>query len=468
MALGKFDNYLDGDDLIEDLRAGLIGEGAEIITPFGTKKITYADYTASGRALVQVEKFVSEQVLPFYANSHTDASFCGAYTSDLREEARALIGAQVNADDSYAIIFSGSGATSAINRLVALCSIKELAVSSDESPVVFIGPYEHHSNILPWRESGAKVIEIEEAKTGGPDKEILEKHLKENSKSSLLIGAFSAASNVSGIIADIDGVTSLLKRYGALAFWDYAGAAPYLPIDMDPGQGRQKDAIFISPHKFVGGPGASGLLVVHKDCIRSKTPTWPGGGSVSYVSPWSHDYLDSVVEREEAGTPNLIGDIRAALVFMVKRAIGVDFIKKRDDELLQRAKNVWQKNPYINLLGNPLADRLPIFSLTIKNSEGNYIHHQLFTRLLSERYGIQARGGCVCAGPYGHRLLGVCRENSEKIRREIDLGNESKKPGWVRLNFNCLMNDKTADYIIASVDALAREMASKSSDAYQV
>ncbi|VAW17200.1 Cysteine desulfurase [hydrothermal vent metagenome] len=468
MALGNFDNYLDGDDLIEDLRAGLIGEGAEIVTSFGAKKITYADYTASGRALVQVEKFVSEQVLPFYANSHTDASFCGAYTSALREEARALIGEQVNADGNYAIIFSGSGATSAINRLVALCSIKELAADSDERPVVFIGPYEHHSNILPWRESGAKVIEIEEGKTGGPDKEILEKHLKENSENSLLIGAFSAASNVSGIIADIDGVTSLLKRYGALAFWDYAGAAPYLAIDMKPGTERQKDAVFISPHKFVGGPGASGLLIVHKACIRSKTPTWPGGGSVSYVSPWAHDYLNSVVEREEAGTPNLIGDIRAALVFMVKRAIGVDFIKKRDDELLQRAKNVWQKNAHIDLLGNSLADRLPIFSLTISNEEGNYIHHQLFTRQLSERYGIQARGGCVCAGPYGHRLLGVCRDVSENIRRQINLGHEDKKPGWVRLNFNCLMSDETVDYIIASIDELANDMAAKSSNAYQI
>jgi len=420
LTLGKFDNYLDSDNLIEDLRAGLIGEGAEIVTPFGVKNITYADYTASGRALVQVEEFVSKQVLPFYANSHTDASFCGAYTSTLREEARALIGVHVNADDNYAIIFSGSGATSAINRLVALCSIKELAKAGDKRPVVFIGPYEHHSNILPWRESGAIVIEIDEGENGGPDPEMLERELKVNSSSSLLIGAFSAASNVSGIIADTDGVTSLLKRYGALAFWDYAGAAPYLPIDINPGPGRQKDAIFISPHKFVGGPGASGLLIVHKDCISAKTPTWPGGGSVSYVSPWAHDYLESVIEREEAGTPNLIGDIRAALVFMVKRAIGVDFIKKRDNELLQRAKNVWQKNPYIDLLGNPDAERLPIFSLTIKNTRGNYVHHQLFTRLLSERFGIQARGGCVCAGPYGHRLLGVGRDVSEGIRRQIN------------------------------------------------
>ncbi|MCF6325830.1 MAG: aminotransferase class V-fold PLP-dependent enzyme [Devosiaceae bacterium] len=468
MALGKFDEYLDSDNLIYDLRAGLIGEGAEIVTPSGVKKITYADYTASGRALVQIEKFVIEQVLPFYANSHTDASFCGAYTSALREEARALIGDEINAGDNYAIIFCGSGATSAINRMVALCSLKERAERNAERPVVFIGPYEHHSNILPWRESGAAVIEIDEGENGGPDLEMLERELKANSSNSLLIGAFSAASNVSGIIADIEGVTSLLKRYGALAFWDYAGAAPYLPIDINPGPGRQKDAIFISPHKFVGGPGASGLLIVHKDCISSKTPTWPGGGSVSYVSPWSHDYLDSVIEREEAGTPNLIGDIRAALVFMVKRAIGVDFIKKRDDELLQRAKNVWQKNPYINLLGNPLADRLPIFSLTISNMEGNYIHHQLFTRLLSERYGIQARGGCVCAGPYGHRLLGVDRAVSENIRRQINLGYEEKKPGWVRLNFNCLMSDEIADYIIASVDDLACEMVSKSKNACEI
>ena len=288
---------------------------------------------------------------------------------------------------------------------------------------------------------------------------MLEDELKAHQGSPYLIGSFSAASNVSGIVTDDDAVTRLLKRYGALAFWDFAGGGPYLPINMNPGVGLEKDAVFLSPHKFPGGPGASGILIVRNSAMRSERPTWPGGGSVSYVSPWAHDYFSSIVEREEAGTPNLIGDIRAALAFLVKSAIGKEFIAIRDQELGMRALAVWSKNPKIRVLGVDKTNRLPIFSFAVRDNGGGYVHHQLFTRLLSDVYGVQARGGCVCAGPYGHRLLGVPREQSERIRREIQAGREIEKPGWVRLNFSYLMNDETAAYIVESVDKLANEVA---------
>jgi len=479
LVIDRFRERLETGDIVAQLRAGLIGEGAEISTPFGKKKLTYADYTASGRALRQVEDFIAEQVLPYYANSHTEASFCGAYTMGLREEARALIAAEVNAGTDCSVIFTGSGATSAVNRLVALCGVADCgntnaatpanrfaalfrtvgqrAKNLASAPAVFIGPYEHHSNILPWRESGAEVIEIAEAPSGGPDLAMLEDELKARSDRPLLIGSFSAASNVTGIVTDVDAVTRLLKRYGALAFWDYAGGGPYLPMDMNPGTGLEKDAIFLSPHKFPGGPGASGLLIIRNTVVRAKKPTWPGGGSVSYVSPWAHDYLDSIIEREEAGTPNVIGDIRAALAFMVKAAIGPDFIAKRDSELGARALSVWRKNSRINLLGSENTNRLPIFSFTVQDRDGGYVHHELFSKMLSDIAGVQVRGGCVCAGPYGHRLLGVGRDQSENIRATILAGNEIRKPGWVRLNFSYLMDDETAAHIIDSVDMLANK-----------
>ncbi len=458
MILEDFRQNLSSESIVADLRAGLIGEGIEFPTPYGTRRLIYADYTASGRALRQVEDFVAEKVLPFYANSHTEASYCGAYITGLRNDARKVISDITNAGDRCSVIFSGSGATSAINRLVALCGVAECARNNSENlPVVFVGPYEHHSNILPWRESGAEVVEIDEAVEGGPSLEDLRKQLENYADRPMKIGAFSAASNVTGIVSDVDAITWMLKTHGALAFWDYAGGGPYLPIDMNPEAGLEKDAVYISPHKFPGGPGASGLLIVRHSVVKANKPTWPGGGSVSYVSPWAHDYFDSLIEREEAGTPNVIGDIRAALVFIIREVVGTDTILSRDAELSARAEKVWSKNPNIRVLGIEKSNRLPIFSFIVHDDAGNHIHHQLFTRILSDVSGIQVRGGCVCAGPYGHRLLNVARPQSEKIRQAVLEGQEVEKPGWVRLNFNYLMDNETADHIIESVDMLARQ-----------
>jgi selenocysteine lyase/cysteine desulfurase len=455
MVIAAFRESLKSDDIVAELRAGLIGEGAQIPTRFGPQKLVYADYTASGRALRQVENFVTEKVLPFYANSHTEASFCGAYTTGLRESARALIASETNAGPDCSVIFAGAGATAAVNHLVALSGIADLAAASTIKPVVFIGPYEHHSNILPWRESGAEVIEIDEAPAGGPDLDMLARELRAHGDAPLLIGSFSAASNATGILTDVASVTALLKKHGALAFWDYAGGGPYLPMDMNPTGGVALDAIFLSPHKFPGGPGASGVLIVRNSAVRASRPTWPGGGSVAYVSPWAHDYLPSVVEREEAGTPNIIGDIRAGLVFAVKAAIGTDYIARRDHDLGARALAAWAKNPNIRVLADEHTDRLPIISFLVHDGEGGYIHHDIITRILSDMAGIQARGGCVCAGPYGHRLLGVGREQSEAIRAQVLAGDEARKPGWIRLNFGYLMDDGTAEYIVENVDRLA-------------
>ena len=307
-----------------NLRDGLIGEGVLIPGLHREVPLVYADYVASGRALRQVEDFVVAKVLPFYANSHTEASYCGSYMTRLRREARAEIARIVDAREEDAVIFAGSGATAGLNRLVSL-----LGVQKADRPVVLIGPYEHHSNILPWRESKAEVIEIPEAVRGGPDIQALEAALVEQAGADLVIGSFSAASNVTGIITDPDPVTRLLKAHGALAVWDYAGGGPYLPMDMG-SDGARKDAIVVSPHKFPGGPGASGVLVVNQTAVQSSCPSWLGGGTVSFVSPWRHDYSTDLATREEAGTPNIIGDIRATLAFLVKDAVGTDEIARRE------------------------------------------------------------------------------------------------------------------------------------------
>ena len=455
MQLNEFYQSIKTPDCLKDLRDGLIGEGVSIPALNGHVPLVYADYVASGRALRQVEAFIGDHVLPFYANTHTEDSFCGRYTGALREEARATIARLTNAGSDCATIFAGSGATAGINRLVSLLGVKEAANS-----VIFIGPYEHHSNILPWRESATNVIEIPETAEGGPDLEVLEAALMEHAEADLKIGSFSAASNVTGVITNTDPVTRLLRSHGALSVWDYAGGGPYLEIDMNGGE--PKDAVVISPHKFPGGPGASGVLIVRKSVLRGDRPTWPGGGTVAFVSPWTHEYLDDPVAREEAGTPNIVGDIRAALVFLVKDAVGHDVISTREAELNSMACETWSNNPYMTLLGTNVAHRLPIFSFLVSDWAGGNIHYADVTRKLSDIYGIQTRGGCACAGPYGHRLLDVDQPHSESLHRQLSAGDLAVKPGWVRLNFSYLMDDKTAQYIIQSVDELTRDLAAQS------
>lgn len=450
MILEQFTSTIRNQAERGTLRDGLIGEGALIPGLGGDVPLIYADYVASGRAMRQVEEFVTDRVLPFYANSHTEASYCGSYITRLRAEARAEIARLVGAKEDDAVIFTGSGATAGLNRLVSLWGVNEA-----DRPVVFIGPYEHHSNILPWRESRAEVVEIAEAPGGGADLDDLRGRLAEHAGSDLKIGAFSAASNVTGQLTDPDPVTRLLHEHGALSVWDYAGGGPYLPIDMGGNGSVAKDAVVVSPHKFPGGPGASGVLVVNGASVRRRAPSWPGGGTVSFVSPWGHSYSRDLAAREEAGTPNVIGDIRAALAFLVKEAVGEDEIARREADFAAIAWAGWGENKQLDILGQRQAPRLPIFSFRVTDPDGTPVHQQLFTRMLSDIYGIQARGGCACAGPYAHRLLGIGQAESAALHADLRAGKELLKPGWVRLNFSYMMADKTVRYIVDSVAELA-------------
>jgi len=454
----RFRQSLNSADGLDALRDGVIGEGTTIDGPFGPKPLVYADYVASGRALRQVEEFVMTEVLPFYANSHTEASHVGTRMTRMRAKARAAIAALTGAETGYSTVFTGSGATAGINRLVHLLGVTA-AAAAGHKPLILIGPYEHHSNILPWRESGAEVVELGEAADGGPDLQDLEARLRAAEPGRLVVGAFSLMSNVTGIVTDEDAVTRLLNRYGAKSVWDCAGSGPYLPIDMKAGTDAQKDAVIVSPHKFIGGPGASGVMIVREDAVARSIPVFPGGGTVRFVSPWGHDYTSDLAAREEAGTPNVVGDIRAALCFLVKDAIGQKIMDMRHAHLRARALAAWQQVPGIEILGSVTASvKVPVFSFRVRDPKtGGYIHQQLVTRMLSDLYGIQARGGCACAGPYAHRLLGLDQDHSEALRSAILSGEETQKPGWTRLNLSVLLTEEKANYIIQAVRDLAAD-----------
>jgi selenocysteine lyase/cysteine desulfurase len=273
-----------------------------------------------------------------------------------------------------------------------------------------------------------------------------------------VVGAFSACSNVTGILTDTDAVTRLLKRHGALAVWDYAGGGPYLPIAMSPAPDCAKDAVVISPHKFPGGPGASGVTVIRDRVIRTNRPHRPGGGTVAFVSPWDHRYAASLAAREEGGTPNVVGDIRAALVILVKDAIGADAVLAHAETLRTRAIAAWSGVPGLDLLALPPGARaLPILSFRVRGRSGAPIHHQLFVRMLSDVTGIQARGGCACAGPYAHRLLGLSEAESRRLDARLAAGEELEKPGWVRLNLSLMHDEADVARILRAVpDLVAR------------
>ncbi len=474
------------------LRRELIGADASILTPFGERLMMYADYTASGRCLCFVENYL-RRLQRIYANSHTEDDISGRSMTRLLHEAEDSIKRSVNAGSSGRIVCVGSGATGAIDKLQQIIGVSLPPATRqrlegllaealgpdkvetfkkhlhDRQPVVFVGPYEHHSNEISWRENLATVVAVNLDADGGIDLNHLETLLKDPAYlGRKRIGSFSAASNVTGIISPVHEIASLLHRYDAIACFDFAASAPYVEIDMNPPPGRFEgdaslDAIFISPHKFLGGPGSTGVLVFNERLYnRQLPPTVSAGGTVDYVGTTYQDFIPRIEEREKPGTPGVLQTLKAAMVFEVKDNVTVSRIAQREHELLERVFERWSKNPGIEILGNQdPSKRVGIVSFNIRSKSadgksGRYLHPKFVTTLLNDLFGIQSRAGCSCAGPYGHRLLDIDDETSEEYRACVVDGYSGIKPGWCRVSMHYVMDDLEVDYLLDAIDFVAQ------------
>jgi selenocysteine lyase/cysteine desulfurase len=466
------------------LRQEIVGVDSVFTTPFGERMLLYADYTASGRCLLFVERYLMG-LQRHYANTHTEDDMTGRSMTHLLHEAEDLIREAVNAGPGGRVVACGTGATGAIDRLQHILGVavgpatrrrlfealeSGVAARVDErlereGPVVFVGPYEHHSNEVTWREGLATVVTVDLAADGGVDLDHLESLLRDPRIAARpRIGSFSAASNVTGMLSPVHDIARLLHRYGAIACFDFAASAPYVPIDMSPGPDPDGgdpslDAIFLSPHKFIGGPGTPGILVFDERLYpRGLPPTVAGGGTVDYVGSRSHDFVADIEARERAGTPGVLQMLKAGLVFAIKESVGVDRIQAREHELTARALDRWGRQPQIEILGNPDPDRrVGIIGFNLRDPRGAYLHPKFVTSLLNDLFGIQSRAGCSCAGPYGHRLLDIDEPTSERYREWVQRGCQGLKPGWCRLGFHYTMDDADANFIIDAVEFLARE-----------
>lgn len=470
----------------EYLRSQIVGIDSAFDTPFGRRLMVYCDYTASGRCLVFIEKYL-QNLQRVYANTHTEDDLTGRSMSRLLHEAERMIKRAVNAGPGGRLVACGTGATGAIDKLqqvlgVALPPATRQVVGEElrgflgdarfeefrryqrsHQPVVFVGPYEHHSNEVTWRQGLATVVEVDLAPDGGVDLAHLETLLRDTAYlGRLRIGSFSAASNVTGMRSPVHEIARLLHAHGAYACFDYAASAPYVAIDMNPSAGAaggdpSLDAIYLSPHKFLGGPGSSGLLVFNQRLYhRELPPSVAGGGTVEYVSPADQDFIADIEEREKAGTPGVLQTLKAALAIDLKRCIGVERIEAREQALVAAAMRRWGAHEHIEILGNPdPARRIAIVSFNLRDPRGRYLHPKFVTALLNDLFGIQSRAGCSCAGPYGHRLLGIDQATSELYRDWVRKGFQGIKPGWCRVGFHYSMDDIDAGFVMDAVEFVA-------------
>jgi selenocysteine lyase/cysteine desulfurase len=451
-------------EFLARLRQRVIGADAVVPGPFGEKPLRYFDFIASGRFHRDVEEELAERVLPFMANTHTESNFTGRYMTECYEHAFARIAAYVGASKEDVFIPVGSGSTGAINRLINVLGLRipdQLEerhhllrhVPEAGRPVIFRSLMEHHSNDIAWRETIGDSVYVEFDPDGRISLSDLDRKLSAWSHRPWKIGTFSAASNVTGILNDVHGLARVLHRHGALAFFDFAAAGPYVDVDMHPADRPDDgfDALFFSVHKFLGGPRTPGLLVAHRRLFTNRVPAEPGGGTVLYTSPWDHRYLSSIELRETGGTPPIVQSIQAGLAFDLKAAVGAERIERIEQAYLGRAIREWRDRDDVFLLGNLETRRLGVLSVIFRD-----LHHNLAARLLNDLFGIQVRAGCMCAGPYGHLLLHIDEDRSRAIRHRLDEGHIGEKPGWVRISLAPTVGEEEFQALLEAVDYVAR------------
>ena len=447
----------------DKFRKNIIGVHQTFESPYGTQRVIYTDWTASGRLYRPIEEKLINEFGPFVANTHTETSTTGAAMTLAYHEARAIIKRHVNANDQDVLITEGSGMTGVVNKFQRILglkineSLKEYTHVPDEvRPVVFVSHMEHHSNQTSWLETISDVVVIPCNDEGLICFTGFERVLKENAHRTLKIASITSCSNVTGIKTNYHRVAKIMHKYNGLCFVDFACSAPYIAIDMHPEDKEAcLDAIFFSPHKFLGGPGSSGVLIFNKKLYTNVVPDNPGGGTVSYTNPWGgHDYFDDVETREDGGTPAFMQTIKIALSVQLKEKMGVEMIHDREQEINAKLFACLESIDTVHILAPKHKDRLGIFSFYVDN-----VHFNLIVKLLNDRFGIQTRGGCSCAGTYGHFLLNVDQETSKAIGEKIVSGCSIEKPGWVRLSIHPTITDKEVAFICESLIAVCQNVA---------
>ncbi len=442
----------------ESFRQNIIGIDEVIDTPYGVMPLVYTDWTASGRLYAPIEQKLAEDFGPFTANTHTKTSLCGNLMTTAYHQAREIIKKHVKANANDVLIMTGHGMTGAINKLQRILGLKlhenfksRIHLSENERPIVFITHMEHHSNQTSWLETIADVEIIPYKDVKNIDFEAFETRLKHYQNRKLKIASVSACSNVTGLQPDYYKIADIIHQYNGYCFVDFACSAPYVNIDMHPNEKQQLDAIFFSPHKFLGGPGTSGVLIFNQKLYHNHIPDHPGGGTVLWTNPWQeHRYFDAIEMREDGGTPGFLQTIKTALAIKLKEDMGVPHILAREHEILQKILPELQQIPNVNLLASEFTDRLGVISFNIEG-----LPHNLGVKILNDRFGIQTRGGCSCAGTYGHILLGIDQHKSHQIIKEIENGNEANKPGWIRLSLHPTTSNAEVAYVINAIRKLA-------------
>lgn len=447
-------------------RENTIGYRHRFVTPYGTQTLLYADWAASGRLYRPIEAKLVREFGPLAGNPHTSASLTGTVMTAAYEEAKRIVKQHVHTGPNDILLFEGTGMTGAVNKLQRLLGLKAPAawraayrggMAGRERPVIFVTHMEHHSNHISWAETIGEVVGIPPGADGRVDPDRLDLLLRRYRDRSMKIGAFTACSNVTGFVPPIRQLARVMHRHGGICVVDYSASAPYVPIDMHPPGAPEEraDALLFSPHKFLGGPGTGGVLVMDAGLCAEASPDRPGGGTVSWTSPWGDvRYLSDAEAREDGGTPGVMQAIRTALCLRLKEQMGIDRLLRRERELTDRLLSELEAVPGLSLLGGRSRERLGIVSFTLEP-----IHYNLIVKLLNDRFGIQARGGCSCAGTYGHYLLGLDQAASQRISRRIAGGDLAAKPGWVRLSLHPMMTaDEVAylGYAVRQVAAHAR------------
>lgn len=439
-------------------RDGTIGEDQTFVGPYGERRIVYADWTASGRLYRPIEERLLADFGPYVGNTHSESSATGTAMTLAYREAHDILKRHVNAGAEDVIITAGSGMTGVVNKFQRILGLKAperlrpfIRIPEERRPVVLVTHMEHHSNHTSWYETFADVVVVPPDPNGVVDLAALEELLHRYRHRPMKIGAFTACSNVTGIFTPVHDMARLMHRAGGVIVVDYAASAPYVPIDMHPADAEERlDAVLFSPHKFLGGPGSSGVLIFDRALYRNRTPDDSGGGTVAWTNPWGqYAFLDDIEIREDAGTPAFLQTIRAALAVQLKEQMGTGPMGEREAQIVPYALDRLAAIPRVHLLAPGNRHRLAMLSFWIEG-----IHYNLVVRLLNDRFGVQSRGGCSCAGTYGHYLLNVDPSRSRAITDRIDHGDLSEKPGWIRLSFHPSTTNADIDHTIDAVAAI--------------